>query len=164
MTPGAIVRGVGAYPGHFLISFLNGKRFDSQSSSQNASTSMMEYIHQIFAAPGRSGEHALQYLVAPPDWNFYPISGELPKLKQVSVYFVYGKGEATLDFERVKQIHDKIDKVSLNPVREVVEMEGGHHLYLENPDGFNQKVVEFCTDKGRRYSNLHGLDEEIGNL
>ena len=60
--------------------------------------------------------------------------------------------------------HDKIDKVSLNPVREVVEMEGGHHLYLENPDGFNQKVVEFCTDKGRRYSNLHGLDEEIGNL
>ena len=74
MTPGAIVRGVGAYPGQFLITQLAGKKFNGDVFAKNIGHSqalMMEYIHQIFAAPERSGEHALQFLIAPPDWQFY---------------------------------------------------------------------------------------------
>merc|ERR1712226_1796604 len=124
-TPGGVIRGIGSWSGKSLVEkavskrFIHGKSLGLYGDIEN---SAVDYMHQMFAAPG-SGEYAYE-----------PLIDELPKLKETNVLFLYG----TRDWMSINSARRCCLKMSDGIVKRAGTVEGTHHLYLDSPESFDK--------------------------
>jgi cardiolipin-specific phospholipase len=93
-----------------------------------------DYIYHISAQPG-SGEYALGSLLLPGAWARRPLANRVHDLK-VPTSFIYGKDD-WMDYRGALSVLDRF-KV---PTRIALVENAGHHLYLDNPEGFNASLL-----------------------
>lgn len=81
-----------------------------------------------------SGEFALAAILAPGAYARKPLFHRLSGLKMPTI-FIYGEQD-WMDYEAA----EKAKKFMKVPVKVIRVPEGGHHMYLENPEFFNEVV------------------------
>ena len=95
----------------------------------------MTHRYNITSSSG-SGEFALAAILSPGAFARRPLFRRLAGLKMPTV-FIYGEQD-WMDYraaEKAKQFMNVPTKVIRIP-------EGGHHMYLDNPEPFNETVRE----------------------
>jgi len=106
---------------------------------------VIDYMHQLFAAPG-SGEYAFQKIfttgIPAGVYAHRPLMSELPKLKNTNVLFLYG----THDWMPISAAREVITKMSPDIRTHADTVPGSHHLYLDSTEVFNRKVVDFVNE------------------
>jgi len=140
-TPGGVIRGVGSWGGKNLVEkavskrFIHGKGLGLYGDVENLA---VDYMHQMFTAPG-SGEYAFYKLFAPGVYAHEPLIDELPKLHRTNVLFLYG----TQDWMSISSARQCLKKMSGNIRKAADTVEGTHHLYLDSPEIFDEKIRDF---------------------
>ncbi|KAJ3157275.1 hypothetical protein HDU89_002687 [Geranomyces variabilis] len=131
VTPMTILRGAGPW-GPGLVHKYTTRRFGYLDDAENAD--LRDYIYHISAQPG-SGEFALARLLLPGAWARIPLHDRLAKL-QMPTTFLYGASDwmdyrSALAAAPAMRVPTTIARVA----------ESGHHLYLDNPQAFNNAVI-----------------------
>ena len=140
-TPGGVIRGVGSWTGKSLVEkavsrrFVHGKGLGLYGDVENLA---VDYMHQMFTAPG-SGEYAFYKLFAPGVFALEPLIDEMPKLRTTNVLFLYG----TQDWMSISSAEECLKTMSGDIRKSADTVEGTHHLYLDSPDIFDEKVKDF---------------------
>lgn len=99
------------------------------------------YFYYITASPG-SGEYALSHILQPGAFARKPLTHRIPKLDK-RITFIYGEID-WMDYRHALVVQ----KHSKNPCEIFRIKNGGHHMYLENAEEFNdvmQKVLSNST-------------------
>jgi cardiolipin-specific phospholipase len=96
------------------------------------------YRYNITSSTG-SGEYALAAILAPGAYARKPLMERLAKLKMPTV-FIYGEQD-WMDYKAAEKAKEAMDV----PVKIVRIPNGGHHMYLENPEEFNKVMEEELT-------------------
>ena len=99
-----------------------------------------KYMYHITSASG-SGEYALGVVLAPGAYARLPLRDRIPHLKdgKLPVWFIYGDRD-WMDYRHAEVVREEMGDPDHIQVRRVAE--GGHHMYLENPEGFQQVMLE----------------------
>jgi cardiolipin-specific phospholipase len=96
-----------------------------------------KYLHAISVLP-RSGEDAFDTILQFGAWARLPLKPRLEAGLKVETAFVYGQID-WMDPEAARQLirakHKHVRSVSIVP-------DGGHHMYLENPEAFNKVLLD----------------------
>jgi cardiolipin-specific phospholipase len=135
MTPQSLVRLGGPF-GRRLVNFYTRRRFRSLPEAELDSLS--EYLLQISCAPP-SGEHALHSILEPGAYAHRPL---LPRFlvhreHLPPITFVYGLH----DWMDCASAYELAEASSAGQVRVLRLPNAGHHMYMENPEEFNDAVV-----------------------
>ncbi|KAI9490194.1 Alpha/Beta hydrolase protein [Zychaea mexicana] len=132
VTPMSIVRTVGPF-GASLVNSYTSRRFAHLDTPERYD--LYDYIYNITASTG-SGEYALAAVLKPGAFARRPLFDRLAQLKMPTV-FVYGEWD-WMDYKAAEQakVHMKV------PVKILRVKYGGHHMYLDNPDQFNEMMTK----------------------
>jgi cardiolipin-specific phospholipase len=95
----------------------------------------MTYRYHITSSTG-SGEYALASVLSPGAYARKPLIHRLPELKMPTV-FIYG----AIDWMDYRSAEEASKKMSVYTKIYRIN-EGGHHMYLDNHDEFNDVVTE----------------------
>ncbi|KAI8900731.1 Alpha/Beta hydrolase protein [Globomyces pollinis-pini] len=136
VTPMSVIRTFGP-AGPSLVKRYATHRFKHLDNEE--AKDLENYIYHISAQPG-SGEYALARLLLPGAWPRKPLHPRLPNLKMPTT-FIYGDIDWMNHEYALKAVPDM-----KTPVKVVVVENAGHHLYLDNPDAFNQSVLNELDD------------------
>lgn len=164
ISPFSIVRMAGPLGPRF-VSGWSSRRFNHLPS--NEAQALHEYSFSIFKQKG-SGEYALAYILAPGAYARRPVidriqdvgrqvvseseGGKVAKETGIPVVFMYGENdwmdvagglaaEEKLKQAKLKALLHGTDEEKRNEngsVKVQVIPQAGHHLYLDNPDHFNE--------------------------
>ncbi|KAI8351492.1 Alpha/Beta hydrolase protein [Choanephora cucurbitarum] len=132
VTPMSIVRMIGPF-GPSMVHNYTSRRFAHLDESEQHD--LYDYLYNITSSSG-SGEFALAAILSPGAFARKPLFNRLAGLKMPTV-FIYGEQD-WMDYraaEKAKQFMNVPTKVIRIP-------EGGHHMYLDNPEPFNETVRE----------------------
>ncbi|KAI8064803.1 Alpha/Beta hydrolase protein [Gilbertella persicaria] len=132
VTPMSIVRMIGPFGANLVHSYTSRRFAHLDEDEQH---DLYDYLYNITSSSG-SGEYALAAILAPGAVARKPLFHRLAGLKMPTV-FVYGEVD-WMDYkaaERAKE-HMKV------PVKVIRVPEGGHHMYLDNPEYFNKVIRE----------------------
>ncbi|KAI7892042.1 Alpha/Beta hydrolase protein [Mucor mucedo] len=130
ITPMSIVRMIGPF-GPNLVHTYTSRRFAHLKESEQHD--LYDYLYQITSSTG-SGEFALAAILAPGAFARKPLFHRLADLK-VPTVFIYGEQD-WMDYRAA----EKAKKFMKVPVKVIRIPEGGHHMYLDNPEVFNEAV------------------------
>ncbi|KAL2916912.1 hypothetical protein HK105_203691 [Polyrhizophydium stewartii] len=131
ITPMSIVRSMGPW-GPNMVKLYTSRRFAHMDQSEVASID--NYIYHISAQRG-SGEFALAHLLAPGAWAYSPLHDRLKQLR-MPVTFIYGDHDWMDYTHAMRAVHE------MNNQRRVSLLLGaGHHLYFDNPTGFDNALI-----------------------
>lgn len=140
VSPFSLVRNTGPLGPRF-VSGWTSRRFANLPTKQEAQDLHL-YTYQIFNAPG-SGEYALNYLLAPGAHGRRPLAERASEIP-CDTQWVYGTHDwmdINGGIEAVETVHQHTNYNS-----NVIQVtNSGHHIYLDNPNEFNQRVLEFIT-------------------
>ncbi|ORX48515.1 alpha/beta-hydrolase [Hesseltinella vesiculosa] len=132
ITPMSIVRAAGPF-GASLVNRYTSRRFAHLTTEEQHE--LYDYIYQITSDKG-SGEYALAAILKPGAYARRPLFSRLAGLKMPTI-FVYGEDD-WMDYRAAEEAQ-KTMKV---PTKVLRVPYGGHHMYLDNPDGFNEAMQE----------------------
>jgi len=149
MTPQSLIRLGGPF-GRRLMNFYTRRRFRSLPEAEL--DTLTEYLLQLCSAEP-SGEHALHSILEPGAYAHRPL---LPRFMEHSaslppITFVYGVHD-WMDCRSAYQLAEHLSSSSLSasssassssPAKvSVLRLpNSGHHMYMENPEDFNEAVV-----------------------
>ncbi|KAI9099995.1 Alpha/Beta hydrolase protein [Phlyctochytrium arcticum] len=136
VTPMSLIRTMGPW-GPSLVRKYTNRRFSYLD--QEDSNDLHGYIYHISAQPG-SGEFALARLLLPGAWARQPLHNRLLKLP-MPVTFLYGD----IDWMDYRMALTAASKMTV-PTRVGRVKDAGHHLYLDNPLGFNRALLNEMED------------------
>ncbi|KAJ3183660.1 hypothetical protein HDU85_002089 [Gaertneriomyces sp. JEL0708] len=149
ITPMSLVRVTGPY-GPTLVSKYTARRFAHLPTLD--STDLHSYIYHISAQRG-SGEYALSHLLLPGAWARIPLPSRLRKLT-VPTSFVYGDSD-WMDYRAAVKVVKEEGGMRPEAAPRIVRVKSaGHHLYLDNPEGFNDALVAEVKGVPDRESEL----------
>ncbi|KAI9008195.1 Alpha/Beta hydrolase protein [Gaertneriomyces semiglobifer] len=149
ITPMSLVRVTGPY-GPTLVSKYTTRRFAHLPTLD--STDLHSYIYHISAQRG-SGEYALSHLLLPGAWARIPLPSRLRKLT-VPTSFVYGDSD-WMDYRAAVKVVQEEGGMRPEAAPRIVRVKSaGHHLYLDNPEGFNDALVAEVKGVADRESEL----------
>ncbi|KAI9316780.1 Alpha/Beta hydrolase protein [Dichotomocladium elegans] len=135
ITPMSIVRMSGPL-GASLVNVYTSRRFAHlETQEQHA---LYDYLYHITSSAG-SGEFALAAILAPGAYARRPLFRRLAGLQMPTV-FIYGEDD-WMDYKAAEKAKEHM-KV---PVKVIRIPYGGHHMYLDNPDEFNDVVYNELT-------------------
>ncbi len=183
ISPFSLVRWAGPL-GPRLVSGWTSRRF-SQLPEQEAQA-LHDYSYSLFRQRG-SGEYALAYILAPGAFarsplirriggvgrQLIPMEGSAEKVRErgIPVVMMYGehdwmdvKGGYAAE-EKLKEVKETAlkgkgeeERKTDNGESKVLIVRGaGHHVYLDNPDGFNKMMEEEMEDVEMRESRRKEL-------
>jgi cardiolipin-specific phospholipase len=132
VTPMSIVRMIGPF-GASLVHTYTSRRFAHLDESEQYD--LYDYLYHITSSNG-SGEFALAAVLAPGAYARKPLFRRLADLKMPTV-FIYGDHD-WMDYRAAV----KARKFMNVPSKVVLIPNGGHHMYLDNPEDFNYVVRE----------------------
>ncbi|CAO3626728.1 unnamed protein product [Cunninghamella echinulata] len=132
----SIVRMTGPY-GASLVNKYASRRFAHLSTEEQHD--LYDYIYQITSSTG-SGEYALAGILAPGAYARKPLLHRLSKLKMPTI-FIYGE-EDWMDYKAA----EKAQKGMTVPTKVVRIPNGGHHMYIDSPDYFNNVMIEILKN------------------
>lgn len=167
ISPFSIVRMTGPLGPRF-VSGWTSRRFNHLPT--NESQILHDYAFSIFKQKG-SGEYALAYILAPGAYARRPVINRIQdvgrqvitkpdgqKLKEtgIPIVFMYGENDwmdAAGGLAAVEKLKEAKAKALLNNTEEekrnengsarvVVIPKSGHHLYLDNPEEFNDVIIK----------------------
>ncbi|XP_068120940.1 1-acylglycerol-3-phosphate O-acyltransferase ABHD5 isoform X2 [Hyperolius riggenbachi] len=114
--------------------------FKKKYSSMFDDDTVTEYIYHCNAQPP-SGETAFRSMTVPYGWAKRPMLQRIDKLQaDIPMTVIYG-ARSCIDGNSGSSIQ------SLRPnshVRTVAILGGGHYVFADQPEDFNQKVIEIC--------------------
>jgi len=93
-----------------------------------------DYVYHTCAGSG-SGEYALGSILAPGAWARKPLDQRLHHLKMETI-FLYGDTD-WMDYRNALKAVKKMNV----PRKVIVVGNAGHHIYLDNPTGFNDTLI-----------------------
>lgn len=138
ISPFSLVRNAGPL-GSKLVSGWSSRRFAKLTSREREQ--LHKYCYGIFQLPG-SGEYMLNYLLAPGADARYPLIERGIHLLNCKLSWWYGKEDwmdkkgGLLCSNIINSYHNDANQSN------VVEIEdSGHHVYLDNIDAFNEKLI-----------------------
>lgn len=132
VTPMSIVRMIGPF-GASLVHTYTSRRFAHLDESEQHD--LYDYLYHITSSTG-SGEYALAAILAPGAFARKPLFHRLANLKMPTV-FIYGDYD-WMDYRAAV----KARKFMQVPSKVILIPEGGHHMYLDNPEDFNHVIRE----------------------
>ncbi|TPX59569.1 hypothetical protein SpCBS45565_g07698 [Spizellomyces sp. 'palustris'] len=137
VTPMSVIRTMGPW-GPSLVRKYTSRRF--AYLDQSDADDLHSYIYHISAQTG-SGEFALARLLLPGAWARKPLHDRLANLKMPTT-FLYGAHDwmdyhAAMSAVQGMKVPTRIARVS----------DSGHHLYLDNPMGFNNAMIAEMVNK-----------------
>lgn len=138
ISPFSLVRNSGPL-GSKLVSMWSARRF--ANLSKNEASLLHKYAYGIFQSPG-SGEYMLNYLLAPGANARHPlVERGIEKLK-CQLLWCYGEKD-WMDKTGGEICSNIVNSYHHDPSRSTtcVIDNAGHHLYLDNPEAFNQVVL-----------------------
>ncbi|CDS11605.1 hypothetical protein LRAMOSA03868 [Lichtheimia ramosa] len=135
VTPMSIVRLTGPY-GASLVNRYTSRRFAHLDTHEQHA--LYDYLYHITSSAG-SGEFALSAILAPGAYARRPLFHRLADLKMPTV-FIYGE-EDWMDYKAAEKAKAHMQV----PVKVIRIPYGGHHMYLDNPDEFNNVMREELT-------------------
>ncbi|KAJ3161763.1 hypothetical protein HDU86_006534 [Geranomyces michiganensis] len=147
VTPMTILRGAGPW-GPGLVHKYTTRRFSYLDDAENAD--LRDYIYHISAQPG-SGEFALARLLLPGAWARIPLYDRLAKL-QMPTTFLYGASD-WMDYRSAVAAAPAM-RVPTTVARVA---DSGHHLYLDNPQAFNNAIIAELEGR-RKGQRVDGVD------
>lgn len=106
---------------------------------------LCNYTTSLFLSRG-AGEYALGSLLAPGSLARLPLCERLPSQIRVPVLLLYGE-EDWMDKMAGYKLAQDINTYGGQAKYRVVR-NGGHHLYVDNPDEFAKQVVQFIRERG----------------
>lgn len=135
VTPFGIVRAAGPF-GPMLVTQYTARRFAAMNDEDKKT--LHDYLYCITTEKG-SGEFALSHLLAPGAYARIPLIRRIDKLK-VPTTFIYGDrdwmdsagGQLAVDEMRRNKVPCDLKVIS----------SAGHHVYLDNPSGFDEYVLK----------------------
>ncbi|CAI9116868.1 OLC1v1018139C1 [Oldenlandia corymbosa var. corymbosa] len=141
-TPQKLVRGLGPW-GPNLVRRYTGGRFGSHAQgnklNDDESTLLSDYTYHTLAAKA-SGELCLKYIFAFGAFARSPLIQRAPEWK-VPTSFIYGVQD-WMNYKGAQEARDKMDeKVPCEIIR---VPQGGHFIFIDNPDGFHSAVLHAC--------------------
>ncbi|KAJ3288408.1 hypothetical protein HK104_008190 [Borealophlyctis nickersoniae] len=137
VTPMSIVR-LGGPWGPSLVRKYTSRRF--AYLDQTDAEDLHGYMYHISAQPG-SGEYALSRLLLPGAWARIPLHDRVKGLSMPTT-FIYGT-EDWMDYRAALSAVQ-----NMKPATRVARVDGaGHHLYLDNPMGFNNAMITELTGR-----------------
>lgn len=129
-----------------LVSGWSGRRFSHIPEEQQKL--LHNYAYELFKQKG-SGEYALAYLLAPGAYARSHLLNSIPT--GIPVLMLYGSHD-WMDEPAGHQAAQIANKKPGGDVK-VVQIPGaGHHCYLDNPQNFNQVVIDFINRPPRKQS------------
>lgn len=132
VTPMSIIRLIGPF-GPSLVHTYTSRRFAHLTEGEQHD--LYDYLYNITSSTG-SGEYALAAILAPGAYARKPLFQRLAKLKMPTV-FIYGEVD-WMDYKAA----EKAKKFMQVPAKVIRVPSGGHHMYLENPEFFNEVIRE----------------------
>ncbi|KAK4518299.1 uncharacterized protein ATC70_001651 [Mucor velutinosus] len=132
VTPMSIIRMIGPF-GPSLVHTYTSRRFAHLTEGEQHD--LYDYLYNITASTG-SGEFALAAILSPGAYARRPLFHRLSELKMPTV-FIYGEQD-WMDYRAAEKAKENM-KVDTKVFR---VPNGGHHMYLENPEAFNKIVRE----------------------
>jgi len=148
ITPQQLVRAAGSWKGRQLVERAVNARLGKYDWSSAQRHSVAEYLYQISAAPG-SGEFAMNSLLTARMVNeqgrMRPRVYAHRSLEQYALPTLLDEGiEPLLIYGDRDWLFDPdLERLGGSFQLEMVGA-SGHHLYMDNPDVFNQLVLDFC--------------------
>ncbi|KAJ3035428.1 hypothetical protein HDV00_003982 [Rhizophlyctis rosea] len=141
LTPMSVVRTFGPW-GPNLVRRYTSRRFAHLEAGEMED--LHEYVYHISAQRG-SGEFALGRILLPGAWARWPLVERVAGIrKDVPVSFLYGRGD-WMDWRAGVEAAGRLEGEG-REVRVARVDESGHHLYLDNPTGFNNAMIAEMTD------------------
>ncbi|KAL0083007.1 Alpha/Beta hydrolase protein [Phycomyces blakesleeanus] len=132
ITPMSLVR-FGGPLGATLVNSYTSRRFAHLETEERHC--LYDYLYNITSSTG-SGEYALAAVLAPGAYARKPLFHRLANL-QMPVVFIYGEHD-WMDYKAANRVAE-IMKV---PVKVILVQHGGHHMYIDNPEEFNEEVAK----------------------
>lgn len=133
VSPFSFIRNTGPL-GMRGISFWTSRRFGTFNESQY--NALQNYSYALFNGKA-SSEYAITYLLAPGAYARFPLIDRIKNLK-CSTLFIYGSND-WMDVSAGYSAANQLKKQGLQSDCYVIPY-GGHHMYLDNPEGFNKIV------------------------
>jgi cardiolipin-specific phospholipase len=138
-TPQAFIRTSGILGRHFVSKYSTRK---FSHLGDDVVVDFSEYIHSISSLDG-AGEFSLTRLLQPMGWAKKPLEYRLPALK-MPVDFYYGEVD-WMDSSTPKKMHEKGCFKEGSKV--VIVPDAGHQVFLDNPDTFNDCLVDYMRKR-----------------
>ncbi|CAO3617080.1 unnamed protein product [Cunninghamella blakesleeana] len=132
----SIVRMTGPY-GASLVNKYTSRRFAHLTTEEQHD--LYDYIYHITSSTG-SGEYALAGILAPGAYARKPLLHRLSKLKMPTT-FIYGE-EDWMDYKAAEQAQKGMSV----PTKVIRIPYGGHHMYIDSPDEFNNVLIKILKD------------------
>lgn len=140
ISPFGILRSLGPW-GPLLCSRWSFRRF-SHCGDKEQVMKFHDYAYNTFNARG-SGEYALTRILAPGVLARIPLLSCAPKNLKCESLWMYGSHD-WMSKEAGSVIVKELNKAG-NTADYSVVSDAGHHLYLDNPHEFNQKLRNFLN-------------------
>ncbi|CAM0138868.1 unnamed protein product [Umbelopsis sp. WA50703] len=136
ITPMSIVR-LGGPLGASLVNRYTSRRFAHLDEDEQHS--LYDYLYHITSSTG-SGEYALASVLSPGAFARKPLIHRLPQLTMPTV-FIYGMND-WMEYKPAESVSKK-----MNVYTKIYRIsEGGHHMYLDNHEEFNEVVLDELKD------------------
>jgi pimeloyl-ACP methyl ester carboxylesterase len=135
-TPQVFIRAAPEAVARALVSAIVAPRFPTTAAAEHEA--LAEYFYQLWRAPP-SGEHSLSTILESGAFARRPLVDKLPLLR-VPVLFLYGDRDwmDSAPAEKTRQAMTVPTKLLHVP-------SAGHHLYYDNPEHFNDAVLDACA-------------------
>lgn len=148
-SPFSIIRTMGPFKSKMISRWTTHRFAHMYFSNPTQFQAMHDYIYRVFNAKG-SGEYAITRVLA---------TGALPKLPLLDrcpekfvkmntpTFWIYGDKD-WMNEEAGLEMTNEINKLSNSATRKSLAQfsilpDSGHHLYLDNPKGFNNEIFKF---------------------
>lgn len=126
--------------GPMLMSQWSYRRFGDLPEEQRHA--MHQYAYKIFTAPA-SGEYAITRLLAPGAVARMPILNRLDEIKCPSMW-IYGEND-WMNISAGKEACKRLERYGYSTSHHVLS-KAGHHVYLDNPNEFDNLIHEFLSN------------------
>lgn len=136
ITPHSVLRFMGPYFGRWLtLKYAHG-RFQ-HCLPEAARVEIAAYVYEMCVRGTPSGEYALNAILLPGAWAKQPWSDRWDKIR-VPTTFLYGEQD-WMDYRAALALKEQYSDF-IRDIRRVPL--AGHYLFLENPQGFHQQLLE----------------------
>ncbi|XP_071722660.1 1-acylglycerol-3-phosphate O-acyltransferase [Rutidosis leptorrhynchoides] len=139
-TPQKIIRGLGPWGPNLVRTYTSarfGVRSHGTTLNEDEAKMLTDYIYHTLAAKA-SGELCLKYIFSFGAFARSPLLQRASEWK-VPTTFIYGTTD-WMDYEGAVEA-----RKSMNVPCEVIRVpQGGHFVFIDNPDGFHSAVIYAC--------------------
>jgi pimeloyl-ACP methyl ester carboxylesterase len=145
-TPFSIIRCAGPWGRNLVTAGVKRRYATAEDMTLEEKETFANYIYHIVAQKG-SGEFTLRHLLRPLAYAYDPLMPKLPDMP-VPVAFVYGESDwmsPQSGHEAVAKAKEKRRPYSRHDLSVHVIPNGGHMIFIEQPEAFHRTMMEICA-------------------